>query len=553
MTYTTTGEKRGRWRGVLAGAGAAALAAGTLGVAASPAAAGPGRGDDAAGHYSSQVLAFDGDNGIDPVLGKTYRIPALAYLGDGVVLASYDGRPTGIDAPGPNSIIQRRSVDNGKTWGAPTFIARGQAAEGGALKYGFSDPSYVVDRETGTIFNFHVYSKDTGFWNSALGDDDADRRVMGTQVSVSTDGGLTWSTDPANQPELPVPVDYAPGSKYSQFEGSLITDIVKPVGTTVNGVPNVGGVIAEFASSGEGIQLKYGEHRGRLIQQFAGKIIQPDGSQTTQAYSVYSDDHGGSWQMGQPVGTGMDENKVVELSDGRVMLNSRDINAGGGRKIAISEDGGATYGPVTYDRTLTDPRNNASLTRMFPDAPAGSADARKLLFSNADNLPTRRINGTVRYSCDDGATWSTSRAFAPGLPTQYSTVTPIGDGRFGLLYEAAGNAITFASFDAGWLAPLCGTLSAAPAAVAAGGSADVELTVANREDRALARGEVSLALPAGWSATTAEIPVLAAGESTTVSVTVTAPVGASGTVTARAEFTSAQGNLDVKVPVNVIP
>ena len=40
-----------------------------------------------------------------------YRIPALAHLGDGVVLAAWDGRPgNASDAPNPNSIVQRKST-----------------------------------------------------------------------------------------------------------------------------------------------------------------------------------------------------------------------------------------------------------------------------------------------------------------------------------------------------------------------------------------------------------------------------------------------------------
>ncbi|MET4147634.1 exo-alpha-sialidase [Arthrobacter sp. UYCo732] len=535
--------------------GAVALGAVMLGAGAAPAEAVPGTGnDDAAGHFSSQVLASNGDNGIDPVLGKYYRIVGLASLGNGVVLASYDGRPDGRDSPSPNSIIQRRSTDGGKTWGAPMFVARGQVTAPGVLRYGFSDPSYVVDRETGTIFNFHVYSKDAGFGASTLGNDDADRNVISSEVSVSTDGGQTWSTDPANQPTLPTPSSYAPNSKYAGFAGPLITSVVKPVGSTVNGAANVGGVVGQFAASGEGIQLQYGPHKGRLIQQFAGTVIQMDGSKQIQAYSVYSDDHGKSWHMGQPVGTKMDENKVVELSNGDVMLNSRDNAGGGGRRIAISHDGGETYGPVTYDHTLTDPRNNASITHMFPDAPEGSADAQKLLFSNADNPPFARVNGTIRYSCDNGATWSTSRAFAPGLATSYSTVTALGNGQYGVLYEGANNTITFDTFDARWLGPLCGTFSAGAASVAPGGSADVTFTVTNRDDHAFSRGTVSLTLPVGWNATDANVPALPAGQSATVTVRVTAPASAkAGTVTGRAEFTAAQGHLDVKVPVTVNP
>ncbi|MDI3196027.1 sialidase family protein [Pseudarthrobacter sp. AL07] len=164
---------------------------------------------------------------------------------------------------------------------------------------------------------------------------------------------------------------------------------------------------------------------------------------------------------------------------------------------------------------------------MFPDAPEGSADAAKLLFSNADNPPSHRvnghnrINGTIRYSCDNGAIWSTSRAFAPGLPTAYSTVGPLGNGRYCVLYEGDHNTITFDTFDAQWLGPLCGTLSAGAASVAPGGTADVTFTV------------TKLA---------------------TVTVRVTAPVSANvSTVTGRAEFNAAQGHLNVKVPVTVTP
>ena len=41
------------------------------------------------------------------------------------------------------------------------------------------------------------------------------------------------------------------------------------------------------------------------------------------AVSVYSDDHGATWKPGEPTEGSADENKVVELSDGRLLLNSR--------------------------------------------------------------------------------------------------------------------------------------------------------------------------------------------------------------------------------------
>ncbi|MHA7175173.1 exo-alpha-sialidase [Arthrobacter sp. Sr24] len=476
----------------------------------------------AAPAFADQALAVQGDNALDASLAPSYRIPALVDLGGGVILASYDGRPNGGDSPAPNSIIQRRSVDGGKTWGAPTFIARGQIGAGGKAQFGFSDPSYIYDAESDVVFNFHVYSKDQGFWGSILGTDDSVRNVTGTEVSVSTDRGLTWSTDPANIPTLPVPQNYAPGSKYAAFDGPLVTDVVKPVGATVNGVNNVGGVVGMFASSGEGIQLKYGAYKGRLIQQFAGRVLNTAGKEVIQAYSVYSDDHGKTWVKGGDVGTGMDENKSVELSNGDVMLNSRDNANGKGRKVAISKDGGQTWGPVSYDTNLVDPTNNASITRMYPEAVKDSADAKILLFSNA-NSAAGRTNGTVRYSCDDGKTWSAGKQFKAGAMA-YSTMTALSDGNFGILYEGNSNNIHFAKFNAAWLGVNCDlSVTAQPLTGANGATVEAMITVNNNGDDSLTGATASLTAMVGWKFGTVAIPAVAPGESATVAVPVTIP------------------------------
>ncbi|WP_218713762.1 exo-alpha-sialidase [Arthrobacter sp. BF1] len=472
--------------------------------------------------FINQPLAVRGDNAISSTLAPSYRIPALVDLGGGVILASYDGRPNGGDSPAPNSIVQRRSVDGGKTWSAPTFVARGQIGSSTQLQYGFSDPSYVYDAESDTVFNFHVYSKNQGFWGSILGTDDSVRNVTGTEVSVSTDRGLTWSTDPSNIPTLPVPQNYAAGSKYAAFDGPLVTDVVKPVGQTVNGVNNVGGVVGMFASSGEGIQLKYGAHKGRLVQQFAGRVLNAAGAEVIQAYSVYSDDHGKTWAKGGYVGERMDENKVVELSNGDLMLNSRDNAGGKGRKVAISKDGGETWGPVRYDATLLDPTNNASITRMYPNAAQGSTAAKVLLFSNA-NSTTARENGSIRYSCDDGTTWSAGKQFKSGYMS-YSTATALSDGNFGVLYESDSNDIHFAKFNAAWLGVFCGaSVTAKPLAGANGATVNAELTVTNDSGSALTNAVATFAPKAGWVFGSVAIPAIANGESKTVSVPVTIP------------------------------
>jgi len=297
-----------------------------------------------------------------------YRIPALAHLGDGVVLAAWDGRPgNASDAPNPNSIVQRKSTDNGATWGPVTTVVAGFTGSPEQGKHGYSDPSYVVDDESGKTFAFFVYSKDRGFVGSIWGHDDANRQVLSAAVVESTDDRATWS------------------------KPRLITDVVKPGDSVVPGT-----VRSTFATSGQGIQITRGQYAGRLVQQYAGDVMQADGTRAIQAFSMYSDDHGATWKHGEFTGQAMDENKVVELSDGRLMLNSRDNAGGGYRKVAISNDGGHSYSEVTQDKNLPDPTNNAHITQMFPDA-----QAKKLLYTGA-NSQTSRSNVSARVSCDDG-------------------------------------------------------------------------------------------------------------------------------------------------------
>ena len=283
-----------------AAAGLTALGAGSASALALPPAKENGRRH---GLYEEQVLAAPGDHGV-----QNFRIPALAVAPSGDLLAAYDKRPVGGDSPSPNSLWQRRSRDNGRTWEEPTVIRAGVESTEPGEKLGYSDPSYVVDRETGTIFCFSVFSKDVGMWDSEYGNDDEDRNIASATVATSHDDGESW-------------------------EYRSLTTIVKPQDCR-----------ATFASSGAGIQVRTGPYAGRLVQQYAGWFRQADGSEDVKAYSLYSDDHGETWTMGTPVGTEMDENKVVELSDGTLMMNSRENVRTGRRWVALSHDGGGDLG-----------------------------------------------------------------------------------------------------------------------------------------------------------------------------------------------------------------
>lgn len=83
---------------------------------------------------------------------------------------------------------------------------------------------------------------------------------------------------------------------------------------------------------------------------------------------------------------------------------------------------------------------------MPPRAPR----ARVLLFSNADSS-SARANGTIRVSYDDGFTWNDGKVFESG-EMAYSTLHPLGDDTWGLLYESGGyKNIEFMRLDGAYL------------------------------------------------------------------------------------------------------
>ncbi|WP_405900566.1 exo-alpha-sialidase [Streptomyces sp. NBC_00727] len=464
--------------------GAALLVVATTGTAqaASP----------APGTLTSQDLTVDG------VGSPHYRIPALTTSNKGTVLAAYDARPTLGDLPSNIGIVLRRSTDGGTTWQAQQVVRKDAAPKG------YGDPSLLVDRTTGRIFLFYAAGENQGFLGSATGNDESDPNVLQADYSYSDDDGLTWTH-------------------------RRITKQIKN--------PAWGGM---FAASGEGIQLRNGAHKGRLIQQYA---IRNNGA--NYAVSAYSDDHGETWHMGTPVGPGGDENKTVELNDGTVMLNNRSAPY---RTVAYSTDGGVTYTPFVQDTQLPDPANNGSVMRYAPEAPASDPQSTWLLFSNTE--ATSRKNLTVKMSCDNGRTWPIKKVVDAGAAA-YSTLTRLPSGRLGLLYERGNyEHITYSSFDLKWLGGTCADITITPPAVLkAGTTTEITVRVVNRMDVRRDAGTVDLTVPAGWTTKQVAFPATRPGEGANVKVPVTIPAGASGdvklTATYRASGKTASGSRTV--------
>lgn len=368
------------------------------------------------------VLAVRGVGGY-----RQYRIPALAVSTRGTILAAYDGRPNLDDLPNTIDLLLRRSFDNGASWTGQHVVRTGSGLDG------YGDPSLLVDAETGRIFMFHAAGTHAGFFEASSGLEPEDD-IQHADVSFSDDDGGTW-------------------------QHRRLTAMLKPVHAGTTGL---------FASAGQGIQVHTGPYSGRLVQQY---VLLINGE--IRAASAYSDDHGGTWTLGGligpgPAGVGPNENKVVCLSDGRLLLHSR---ATPSRLAAISNDGGQTWSSLLPVPELPDPSDNGSLAR-FDGAPivdaladpktgsgdgsasssasgpaSGSASGSWLIATNNQD-PHLRRNTVLSLSPDNGATWPAKLMLCAGS-SAYSTATRLPDGNIGVLYERQGyREIVFASVPA---------------------------------------------------------------------------------------------------------
>jgi len=321
----------------------------------------------------------------------TYRIPSVIVTPKGVVLAFCEGRKLGRGDAGDIDLLLRRSPDGGRTWETVQVVW-----DDGLNTCG--NPCPVIDRNTGTTWLLLTHN---------LGSDAEDKIVERTSrgtrtvwVCKSNDEGRSWTK--------PVEITH---------------DVKKPEWT--------------WDATGPGIG----------IQTAAGRFVVPcdnvvAGSRVSQSHVIYSDDHGEHWKLGGVVGPGCDESQVVELADGRLMLNMRSTGKGHRRRIATSNDVGLTWTPPADDPSLIEPVCQASLIR-YPGR------RRMLLFSNPAS--TKRERMTVRSSADDGRTWSGGLVLHQG-PAAYSCLAVLPDGKIGCLYEGGDRApyetLTFARFDA---------------------------------------------------------------------------------------------------------
>ena len=337
---------------------------------------------------------------------KSYRIPAIISLPNGDILAFAEGRVHGAGDFGDINIVMKRSGDKGKTWSALQFVAEFDTLQCGnpAPVVDLTDPQYP----NGRIFLFY----NTG--NNHEGEVRKGKGYKQVWYKTSVDGGQTWSEA----------VD-------------ITLQVHRPNQPQMNPAYNFSEDWRTYANTpGHAMQFQAGKYKGRI---YVAANHSAGGPQKQgmdyDAHGFYSDDHGKTFQLGASLNVpGSNESMAAEISDGRLMINSRnqkgDVRA---RIIGISADGGQTWDTTYFDRNLPDPVCQGSILTV------GKKKGKNILaFCNAAD-EKRRDNLTLRISDNDGKTWKKSFVIYKNADqrdaTAYSDIVKTGKKEIGVLFE----------------------------------------------------------------------------------------------------------------------
>ncbi len=353
------------------------------------------------------VLRESGQDNCD-----TYRIPGLVTTDEGTLIAVYDIRYNNSkDLQEDIDVGMSRSTDGGHTW-EPMRVILDMGKWGGRPERlnGIGDPCILYDKNTGALWV-------AGLWMSGLTTDDMlwwssqtgmSPEETGQFILVkSIDDGLTWS-DPINiteqikNPEWQLMLQ-GPGRGITMDNGTLV------------------------------FPAQYKKDIGE-------KAI--DGGQfTSHSTIVYSMDGGETWRTGNGAKSNTTEAQVVQLADGKLMLNMRDDrnrqvkDETNGRAVAVTEDMGQTWTVhSSSNSSLPEPTCMASL--IAEDILIDGNKKQVLFFSNPNDKYSR-TNMTIKASLDEGLTWPQEyqQEINEELGFGYSCLTLVGGDKIAILYE----------------------------------------------------------------------------------------------------------------------
>lgn len=340
----------------------------------------------------------------------TYRIPGLETTNNGTLIAVYDVRRNNSgDLQDDIDVGMSRSTDGGLTW-EPMKIIMDMGNFGGLEENenGIGDPSILVDRKTNTIWVAGLWAHgkfEDRFWNASK--PGISPELTGQIMLVkSEDDGINWS-QPIN-----------------------ITDQIKNPEWQLF-----------FQGPGKGITMT----NGTLV--FPAQF--KDKNRVPYSTIIYSEDGGATWEVGTGAKPETTEAQVIELNDGKLMLNMRDNrnvrdkSDSNGRAVMVTDDMGKTWTEhPTSNHSLIEPTCMASIVKekFMIDGKLQNV----VLFSNPASKDNRD-SMTVKISFDDGKTWPSEYNFLLDelIGNGYSCLTKIDDNAIGILYEGSQANLVF--------------------------------------------------------------------------------------------------------------
>lgn len=344
---------------------------------------------------------------------SSYRIPTIVAAADGSLVVFAEGRKENRGDPGAGDIdlVTARSTDNGATW------TDARVLDDPGVKWAASNPTPVLDRSNGRLWVlFNRWEPGFGTIRSKPGTNNCQ-----TWARWSDDHGKTWSeardlTKESRDYEHWGAMFLGPGGAIQTRSGRLLApaamspDVYSALGATENGMGPVS---------------------------------------LMRAYALMSDDHGKTWRRGGLVGALTNENQIVELVDGSILMDARQ-NGGLHRWQITSQDGGETWSKPQPGQTL---RMVATGIERLSLKGAG-ADRNRLIWTGP-SMPGRR-NLVVRVSYDEGQTWINERLLYGGYAA-YSDLAILKDGMVGVVWERGVSdgyeSVTFTRFNLEFLEP----------------------------------------------------------------------------------------------------
>ncbi|MFT5130407.1 MAG: sialidase-1 [Rhodothermales bacterium] len=174
-----------------------------------------------------------------------------------------------------------------------------------------------------------------------------------------------------------------------------------------------------------GIQIKAGKYKGRLVMPANHSLHPSDGTSWTYlCHSLYSDDHGETWQIGDSSEPGASETQIAEVSEDLLIQDIRmQTHRRGLRAVRFSKDGGDSWTPLEHHKNRPDPKCQGSII----------SDGNYLISANPASWG--RDTMTVYASSDGGKSWPDRRLIYSG-PSAYSDLEVSDGGNVICLYEA---------------------------------------------------------------------------------------------------------------------